>query len=123
MRLICCTLLLISISSCKSVDDLTGNTPIVDTKGVNMADYNRDLTECQAYADDVQTAQKAASSAVAGAAVGGAIGAIVGNSNTAARGAGIGAVGGGARGLGDGIRERDRVVKRCLSGRGYRVLN
>lgn len=123
MRIALLILLLLSVSSCKSVESITGNNPIVDTKGINMADYYRDLEECQVYADEVQIAQKAASSAAAGAVVGGVIGAVVGNSDTAARGAGIGAVGGGARGVGEGVRERDRVIKRCLSGRGYRVLN
>lgn len=116
-------LALLVFTGCASVEDLTGNNPIVDTQGVNMATYNRDLNECQAYADEVQIAEKAASGAVTGAVVGGVIGAAVGNSDTAKRGAGVGAVAGGARGIGEGIRERELVVKRCLIGRGYRVLN
>jgi len=114
---------LILLAGCKSAEDLTGNNPIIDTKGVNLAQYNQDLTECQSYADEVQIAQKAASGAVTGAAVGGVFGAVVGNRNTVQRGAGIGAVGGGARGVGEGLREREHVIKRCLIGRGYRVLN
>lgn len=111
------------LAACKSVEDLTGNNPIIDTKGVNVAQYNQDLAECQVYADEVQVAQKAAAGVVAGAAVGSVFGAVLGNSNTAKRGAGVGAVGGGARGVGEGIREREHVVKSCLVGRGYRVLN
>ncbi|MFT5844092.1 MAG: outer membrane lipoprotein SlyB [Pseudohongiellaceae bacterium] len=109
--------------SCSSVEDLTGNNPIIDTQGVNLARYETDLLQCQSYADEVAIAQKAGSGAVTGAVVGGVFGAVVGNSDTAKKGAGIGAVGGGARGVGDGLRERERVVKRCLIGRGYRVLN
>lgn len=52
-----------------------------------------------------------------------ALGAIAGNSGTAERAAGVGGVIGGAKGAGSGLRERDRVVKNCLRGRGYRVLN
>lgn len=55
--------------------------------------------------------------------MGGALGAIAGNSGTAERAAGVGGVIGGAKGAGSGLRERDRVVKNCLRGRGYRVLN
>jgi hypothetical protein len=44
-------------------------------------------------------------------------------SNSAERGAGVGAVTGGVRGTQDGIREQEKVVKQCLRGRGYRVLN
>lgn len=114
---------LLVITSCASVEDLSGNNPIVDTQGVNLATYNRDLNECRAYADEVQIAEKAASGAVTGAVVGGVVGAVVGDSDTAQRAAGVGAVAGGARGIIEGIREREMVIKRCLVGRGYRVLN
>ena len=116
-------IILLGLTSCKSVEDITGNNPIVDTQGVNVAQYNQDLLECQAYADEVAVAQKAAVGTIAGAAVGGVFGAVLGNSNTAQRGAGVGAIGGGARGIGEGIREREQVIKRCLTGRGYRILN
>ena len=53
-----------------------------------------------------------------GAVVGGVIGAAAGNSNTAKRGAGIGAATGTLRGAGDAMQERERVVKNCLSYRG-----
>lgn len=111
------------LNACASVEELTGNTPIIDTKGVNLAYYDTDLAECQTYADQVQMAEKAAAGAVSGAVVGGLIGAVWGNSDTAARSAGTGAIGGGAGGIAKGVHERDRVIKRCLSGRGYRVLN
>lgn len=111
------------LSSCSSVEDLTGNNPIVDTKGVNMANYETDLAQCQEYASQVEIAQKATTGAVTGAIVGGVIGAIWGNSSTAERSAGVGAVGGGVSGVTQGVRDRERVIKRCLSGRGYRVLN
>lgn len=117
------TLSTLSLFSCRSVEDLTGSTPIIDTQGVNMARYEADLTDCQDYADQVQVGRQTAVGAVTGAAVGGVFGAVIGNSDTAQRGAGVGAVGGGARGAGRGLQERERVIKRCLIGRGYRVLN
>lgn len=111
------------LTSCGSIEDVTGNNPIIDSQGVSLAQYDADLQQCEYYADEVAIAQKAGSGAVAGAVVGGVFGAVIGNSDTAKKGAGIGAVGGGARGVGEGIRERERVIKRCLIGRGYRVLN
>ena len=110
-------------TSCASIEDLTGNNPIIDNQGVNLAQYRSDLAQCEAYADDVAIAQKAGSGAVSGAVVGGVFGAVLGNSGTAKQGAGIGAVCGGAIGVGEGLREREHVIKRCLIGRGYRVLN
>lgn len=115
-----CTLL---IAACSSIEDSTGNNPIIDSQGVNLAHYEADLAECGAYADKVSIAQKASAGAVSGAAAGAVLGAIVGNSDTAKKGAGIGAAGGIVRGVDAGIRERERVIKRCLIGRGYRVLN
>ena len=116
-------ILSVLLAGCTSVEDLTGNNPIIDSQGVNLARYDSDLLECQDYADQVQIAKKTAAGVVSGTVIGGVFGAVWGNSNTAQRGAGVGAVGGGARGVGEGLRERERVIKSCLIGRGYRVLN
>lgn len=105
-------------AGCTTTDEI-----IIDRKGVNMARYEQDLAECRAYAGEVKTGEKAAKGAVSGAVVGGLVGAAVGNSRDAQRGAGAGAVTGGAKGVAQGEREEVSVVKRCLRGRGYRVLN
>ena len=98
--------------------------PIIDRKGVDMSRYYADKAECEAYADEVRTGGKIARGAVGGAVVGGAVGAIIDREpNSAERGAGIGAVTGGVRGAQGGFRETERVVKQCLRGRGYKVLN
>ena len=96
---------------------------IIDPKGVNMRAYHRDLHDCQQLADQVATGRKVATKAAGGAVVGGAIGAVVGDSDRAAKGAGVGAILGATKGLGQSQREKRRVVKQCLRGRGYRVLN
>ena len=98
--------------------------PIIDRKGVDMSRYYADKAECEVYANEVRTGEKVARGAVGGAVVGGAIGAIISRgSNSAERGAGVGAVSGGVRGAQEGIRKTERVVKQCLRGRGYKVLN
>ena len=94
--------------------------PIIDTKGVDLAQYERDKAECEAYATQVSTGQAVGRGAAGGAVVGAAIGAITGS---AGRGAGIGAVTGGAESARISDRERANVVRNCLRGRGYRVLN
>lgn len=97
---------------------------IIDRKGVDMARYAADKRECETYASEVRTGEKAARGAASGAVVGGAVGAIVRDSSEGAlQGAGVGAVTGGARGVAEGERDKVQVVKRCLRGRGYRVLN
>lgn len=94
---------------------------VIDPVGVDMAQYHRDLTECEQIAGQVQ--QKAGAGALGGAIVGGLVGAAVGNSRTAEKAAGAGAVVGGAKGIGATERERLLVIKNCLRRRGYSVLN
>ncbi len=106
---------LLLLSACASHPD-----PIVDTKGVNMAQYQVDLAECREYSEEVSVAGGAAKGAAAGAVVGAAAGAIGGGAD---RGAGYGAIGGATRSGLYNQREKEQVVKNCLRGRGYRVLN
>lgn len=96
---------------------------IIDTKGVDPSAYQHDLAECSQFAEQVNTGEKVAKGTVGGAVIGGAIGAAVGNSNTAQRSAGAGAVLGAGKGTGTSAREKRTVIRNCLRGRGYRVLN
>lgn len=110
--------LLAFATACTTTDEI-----IIDRKGVNEAQYEVDLAECRSYATEVRTGEKAARGAASGAVVGGLIGAITGDSDSAQRGAGVGAVSGAAKGASEGERSEVQVVKQCLRGRGYRVLN
>jgi hypothetical protein len=94
-------------------------------KGVNPYQYEEDLAECSQYSGEVPVAEHAATGAVAGAVVGGAVGAIWDGyrGNSPERGAATGAVLGGTGGVASGVTEKNRVVKNCLRGRGYQVLN
>ena len=110
-----CTFLAVILSGCAAHPD-----PIVDTRGVDMARYEQDLAECKTFAKQIRTEVGAAKGAASGAAVGAAAGAISGN---AADGAGYGAIAGGSKSAVLNERERQNVVKNCMAGRGYRVLN
>ena len=110
--------LLAAVAACTTTDEI-----IIDKKGVSMASYEADLAECRPYSSEVKSAEKTARGAASGAVIGGAIGAITGGSSRAVEGAGVGAVTGGARGASEGERDEIQVVKNCLRGRGYRVLN
>jgi len=72
---------------------------VVDKQGIDEAQYQQDLTDCRAVADEVSTGRDAA------------------------EGAGGGAVIGAAGKAGDAEQEKSQVVKNCMRGRGYRVLN
>ena len=74
--------------------------PIEGMKGVNEAFYVKDLAECQGNAKEAP-----------------------GMGSTAAEAAGAGIVVGGAGGAYKGNESQEAVVKKCLVGRGYKVLN
>ncbi|WP_345549488.1 glycine zipper family protein [Microbulbifer aestuariivivens] len=99
---------------------------MIDTQGVNMTQYQRDLMDCRsnAYYARADAGRRGVTQAAGGALLGGALGAIVGDSSrAAAAGAGAGALLGGVSGVGSSHREEDRIVKSCLRFRGYHVLN
>lgn len=102
-------------------------TPIVDDKGVDLAALDVDKLECQQYASTINAGENAATGAVGGAAVGAAGGAIVGSAyGDAGYGAGYGAAVGALTGLltagAESWHAQRAIVRRCLEGRGYRVL-
>ena len=119
LALISCALLL---AACSGFSDPSG--AIVDLKGVNRGQYEADLADCQAYADEVPLGKHVGTGAAAGAAVGAAAGAVSGANTTGiGQAAGVGGVYGGTiRGVG-AVHEKQQVLRECLRGRGYRVLN
>lgn len=109
------TLLALGIGACAAHPD-----PIVDTKGVDPNALAQDWKECEAYTDEVIIGKGVAKGGATGAVVGAIGGAIDGETG---EGAAYGALYGGTRSGLDADREKQQVFKRCLLGRGYRVLN
>ena len=108
-------MLAILIAGCAAHPD-----PIIDTKGVDPDVLAQDWQECEAYTEQIQIEKGVAKGSAVGAVVGAAGGAIDGD---AGKGAGYGAVYGGTRSGLDADREKQKVFKRCMRGRGYKVLN
>ncbi|MBK1665383.1 hypothetical protein CKO38_12415 [Rhodospirillum rubrum] len=105
------------------------HTPVIDyrTSNKTQAEYERDLAECQSYAEDRGWAGDTAVGTLGGGALGAALGAatgmIVGSPGTgAAMGAAIGGIGGGAGAGGNAAYEQKRIINTCMSRRGYNVL-
>ena len=98
--------------------------PLVDGD-TTSTQYQRDLEECRAYAMSKPSAENAA-------AVGAIVGALAGVALLALGGgrggwgnevAAVGAAMGGVQGYSEGAQGQQNVVKRCLAGRGHRVLD
>ncbi len=97
--------------------------PIVDNKGVDLNRYEADLRECQTYATQTAgAAESAAMGAVAGAALGAVLAAAAGSNYSRASSAKVGAVGGAVGAGAQGETDQRNIIRRCLAGRGYRVL-
>jgi len=118
MSIGCCSLMLLG---CETTG--ANYRPLVDTKGVDFNKLEADLKECQTYATQVAGA---ASSGVAGAVAGTALGAILstvaGGNYDVGAGARVGAVMGGVSGASSGEQDQRSVIRRCMAGRGYKVL-
>ncbi len=105
------------------------HTPVIDHRMSNksMAEYERDLAECQSYAEERGAAKDTAIGALGGgalgAALGAATGAVVGSPGTgAAMGAAIGGIGGGAAMGGNAAMSQKEIINTCMRNRGYQVL-
>ena len=110
------------LAGCATMKDPSG--AIVDLAGVDRAQYEVDLAECRSYADEVPVGKHVATGAVAGAAVGATAGAVSGaNKSGIGQTAGVGAVYGGTVAGVSAVKEHRHVLRECLRGRGYRVLN
>lgn len=109
------TLGAVAIAGCAAHPD-----PIIDMQGVDPNALAKDWEECEAYTQEILISQGVVKGGTTGAVVGALGGAIDGD---AGKGAAGGALYGGTRSGLDADREKQKVFKRCLRGRGYRVLN
>lgn len=98
--------------------------PLVDMRDVADRDqYERDIADCQNYAGSVSPGASAGAGAVFGALLGAALGAAVGDRDVAIDAARFGAVEGAVAGGAAGADTQVRIVRTCMSERGYLVLN
>ncbi len=117
IRIVC----LLSISAAMVSACAAHPEPIIDLKGVNQVVFEQDWAECKGYSEQVKIEQGVAKGAATGAVVGAVAGAI--GDHDVARTAGQGGLIGGTKSGLQADREKQKVFKRCMSGRGYRVLN
>lgn len=97
--------------------------PLVDSRNVDMNKFEADLRDCQQYAEQVAGAgTNAAVGAVAGAIFGAVLAAAAGSRYDGGATARVGAVAGGVSGGAQGETNQRDVIRRCIAGRGYTVL-
>ena len=110
------------LTGCASAPGQYGTryVPVVDLQGRDQNKYQQDLAECQTLAEQRgDTAQQALAGAVGAALIGAILAPSGYRNNVAGRSALLGA----GAGAGTAIQTQQEIVKRCLAGRGYSVLN
>ena len=116
--------LILAISGCAMQinPERNPNYSLIDPKGVSLSLYDNDYRECAQLANQTDVAKASMEGALAGALVGALLGAAVGNHHTANFGAAYGGASlGGAAGV-NAKQEQDSALRKCLAGRGYRVI-
>jgi outer membrane lipoprotein SlyB len=98
-----------------------GYRPIIDSRNVDFNKYEADLQQCQQFATQTAGAATAGAVGVAAGALFGVALAALGGGNRGAS-AGVGALGGGVGGAASGETDQRNIIRRCLTGRGYTVL-
>ena len=97
--------------------------PMIDSRDVDMNKFEADLRDCQQYAAQVSGAgTNAAIGATAGAIFGAVLAAAAGSRYDRGATARVGAVTGAASGGVQGETNQRDVIRRCIAGRGYSVL-
>jgi uncharacterized protein YcfJ len=97
--------------------------PIVDSLSIpDVARYERDLSDCQRYAEEINPGVSAAVGAVLGGLLGAALGAVADDPYWGITAAG-GAIGGLAGSTASAVGDQKEVVRECMRQRGYAVLN
>lgn len=111
------------VAGCATTGSGSNYRPIVDSKGIDFNKYESDLKDCQNYATQTMGAgESAAVGALAGAALGAALAAAGGRGYDKRASARMGAVAGGVGAGAQGETDQRNIIRRCLAGRGYRVL-
>ena len=113
------TMILTGCVSTASDPIFSGSKPIIDKKGVDLNAYEADLKECTEYANDISVGRSVLKGSAAGAAIGGVVEVLTDEDEAIE----LGAISGGSKSGIISLRQKERVVKKCLRGRGYKVLN
>ena len=114
-RTILLTILLSQLLACTATEEI-----VIDDRQINSQEYSKDLQDCRRLAGQIDAEGKVLKGAESGTVIGGVFGAI---NHDALRGAVTGGMAGGVKGFDEADKVKLRVVKNCLSHRGYVVLN
>ena len=96
---------------------------IIDTRGVDESVFKKDYSECSDFAKNIDLTERTLKQGAVAGATGAAVGAIIGGEEAAKKIGGSAAVLNAVEAKLDGRNEQAKIIKNCLRGRGYKVLN
>ena len=96
---------------------------IIDTRGVDESVFKKDYSECSDFAKNIDLSERTLKQGAVAGATGAAVGAIIGGEEAAKKIGGSAAVLNAVEANLDGRNEQAKIIKNCLRGRGYKVLN
>ena len=96
---------------------------IIDTRGVDESVFKKDYSECSDFAKNIDLTERTLKQGAVAGATGAVVGAIIGGEEAAKKIGGSAAVLNAVEANLDGRSEQAKIIKNCLRGRGYKVLN
>ena len=96
---------------------------IIDTRGVDESVFKKDYSECSDFAKNIDLTERTLKQGAVAGVTGAAVGAIIGGEEAAKKIGGSAAVLNAVEANLDGRSEQAKIIKNCLRGRGYKVLN
>ena len=112
------------VISCVQTDLSDRNdVAIIDTRGVDESVFKKDYSECSDFAKNIDLTERTLKQGAVAGATGAAVGAIIGGEEAAKKIGGSAAVLNAVEANLDGRKEQAKIIKNCLRGRGYKVLN
>ena len=112
------------LASCVSNDLSERNDiAIIDTRGVDMDVYRNDLIECASFSENIDVTERTIEESALSGVTGAAVGAIIGGKEGAKKIGGSAGILGAVEGNIEARYEQSKIIKNCLRGRGYKVLN
>ena len=112
------------LASCVSNDVSEKNdVAIIDTRGVDMAVYRKDFLDCSSFSKNIDVTERTIEEGALSGVTGAAVGAILAGKEGAKKIGGSAGILGAVEGNIEARYEQSKIIKNCLRGRGYKVLN
>ena len=96
---------------------------IIDTRGVDMAVYRNDFLDCSSFSKNIDVTERTIEEGALSGVTGAAVGAVLGGKKGAKKIGGSAGILGAVEGNIEARYEQSKIIKNCLRGRGYKVLN